>query len=87
MESLELSTLLEITYSTDNAGRVPQEGDYVAYNYSGQIATGYIRHVGRTKSGRNTGNFTIEQILPKEGHTSRIRGGPKCLLVLDREET
>lgn len=70
----------------DNAGREPQEGDYVAYNYSGQIAAGYVRHVGRSRSGRPTGNYTIHQVLPKEGHVSRIRGGAKCLLVLaDRD--
>lgn len=71
-------------YHQDNAGQLPEEGDYVAYNYSGQIATGYIRHVGRSKSGRPTGLFTIHQVLPREGHISRIRGGPKCLLVLQK---
>lgn len=75
-----------ITYETDNAGNIPREGDYVAYNYSGQIATGYIRHVGRAPSGRLTGNFTIVMVIPKEDHVSRIRGGSKCLLVLDREK-
>lgn len=69
--------------STDNAGTVPREGDYVAYNYSGQIATGYIKHVGRNARGCHTGNYTIHQILPEEGHISRIRGGAKCLLVLE----
>ncbi len=69
----------------DNAGRVPLEGDFVAYNYSGSIATGYVRHVGRSRSGRPTGNFTIHQVLPTEGHVSRIRGGAKCLLVLERD--
>ena len=67
----------------DNAGHIPKEGDYVAYNYSGSIATGYITHVGRSPRGSLTGNFTIAQILPKEGHISRVRGGPKCLLVPD----
>ena len=72
----------DITYQTDNSGQVPQLGDYVAYNYSGQIATGYIRHVGTSKRGFRTGLFTIHQVLPEEGHISRIRGGVKCLLVL-----
>ena len=77
-----------MTYNphTDNAGQIPTEGDYVAYNWSGQIATGFIRHVGRNRIGGHTGNYTIEMILPKEGHTSRIRGGARCLLVLDREK-
>ena len=70
----------------DNAGQIPEEGDYVAYNYSGQIATGFVRHVSRSKSGRPLGRFVIHQVLPKEGHISRIRGGAKCLLVLDREK-
>lgn len=69
--------------AADNCGRVPKEGDFVAYNMSGQIATGFIRHAGRTRSGRLTGRFTIEQVRPEEGHVSRIKGGPKCLLVLD----
>ena len=65
-------------FKTDNAGRTPEPGDYVAYNYSGQIATGFIK----TKS-RDGVRFTIEQVLPHEGHISRIRGGAKTLLVLD----
>lgn len=71
----------------DNAGREPAEGDFVAYNYSGQIATGWITHVGRSASGRPTGNFTIRQLVPQDGHVSRIRGGPKCLLVLETTES
>jgi hypothetical protein len=75
---------LPFRYDADNAGHIPAEGDYVAYNYSGQIATGYVRHIGRSKSGSPTGRFTIHQVLPTEGHISRIKGGPKCLLVLDK---
>lgn len=69
---------------TDNVGNTPQEGDFVAYNYSGQIATGYVRHVGRTPGGRQTGRFTIVQVCPEDGHISRVKGGPKCLLVLEK---
>ena len=64
----------------DNAGSEPKLGDYVAYNYSGQIATGFIRHVGK---GKWNPTFTIHQVLPEEGHISRVRGGAKCMLVLD----
>lgn len=70
--------------AADNCGRVPEVGDFVAYNYSGQIATGWITYKGMTKSGRPTGTFTIEQLLPEPGHRSHVRGGPKCLLVLER---
>ena len=73
-------------YDEDNAGHVPKEGDFVAYNYSGQIAGGFIRHIGRTASGRFTGRFTIEQVFPAEGHVSRIKGGVKCLLVLATDD-
>lgn len=71
-------------YRADNAGQIPEEGDFVAYNYSGQIATGYIRHVGRTPSGNPTGRFTIVQVCPEDGHISRVKGGPKCVLVLEK---
>ena len=76
-----------IPYNADNAGHVPKEGDFVAYNYSGQIAGRFIRHIGRTRSGNFTGRFTIEQVFPTEGHVSRIKGGVKCLLVLASDET
>jgi hypothetical protein len=68
---------------TDNGNTIPEVDDYVAYNWSGQIATGYI--VRKSKDGRH---FSIEQALPEKqkGHISRIRGGPRCLLVLDRKE-
>lgn len=73
--------------TTDNSGQIPEEGDYVAYNCSGQIATGYVRHVGRSKSGLITGNsYVIHQVLPREGHISRVRGGARCLLVLQKNE-
>lgn len=62
----------------DNAGREPLAGDYVAFNYSGQIAAGFIRLVSKDRR-----RFTIARILPTEGQ-SVVRGGPKCLLVLDR---
>lgn len=68
-----------ISYSADNAGCIPEIGDFVAYNYSGQIAAGFIKH--KSKDGRR---FTIHQVIPQEGHISRVRGGPKCLLVLQK---
>lgn len=70
-----------MSWRTDNAGAVPGVGDYVAYNYSGQIATGFVKSV--SKDGVR---FVIEQVIPREGHVSRIRGGARCLLVLDPVE-
>lgn len=67
----------------DNAGQTPEVGDFVAYNYSGQIATGWIKSTGRGKW--NT-TYTIHQVCPTEGHISRVRGGPKCVLVLEKGE-
>lgn len=67
---------------TDNAGCVPKVGDYVAYNMSGQIATGYILSVGKS---RLAPIYRIERVLPERPHmhpTSTVRGGPQCLLVL-----
>lgn len=68
---------------TDNGGQTPEVGDYVAYNWSGQIAAGFILSV--SKDGMR---FRIHQVLPKrqEGHISRINGGPQCMLVLDKHE-
>ena len=76
-----------MNYETDNNGVVPEKGDFVAYNYSGQIATGWITHKGLTKSGRSTGNFTIKQLAPEDGHVSHVRGGPKCMLVLEKSDS
>lgn len=78
-----MSRSLPYNPHADNAGRVPKEGDYVAYNYSGQVAAGFIRRVGR---GRWHDTFAIEQVVPEEGHESLVRGGPKCLLVLEPKE-
>jgi hypothetical protein len=71
---------------TDNAGNIPEEGDFVAYNYSGQIATGWIRFVSRSKSGASLGKYIITQLHPNEGHESRVKGGPQCVLVLEKAE-
>lgn len=70
-------TRIPYNSQADNAGRIPQVGDYVAYNMSGQIATGYITHMDKWRR-----NITIKQVLPDDEHTSRIRGGVKCVLVL-----
>ena len=70
---------MSLPYNADNSGRVPETGDYVAYNYSGQIATGYIRKIGR---GRYGPRFYIEQVVPTAGHESIVNGGPRCVLVL-----
>lgn len=74
---------------TDHAGQTPEVGDYVAYNKSGQIAAGYITSVGKS---RNHPIYTIERIIPpkrdetwsKDNLISQVRGGPKCLLVLQK---
>lgn len=78
---------MTVTNATDNAGNVPEEGDYVAYNYSGQIATGVIRFVSRSTGGRSLGKYVIVQIHPTKGHISRVRGGTKCVLVLEKKQT
>lgn len=75
-----------MTYNAaaDNAGHEPRAGDYVAFNYSGQIAAGFITRVGR--QGRYEllrPTFHIDRVIPDEGK-SVVRGGSKCLLVLDR---
>lgn len=71
----------------DNNGKLPEVGDFVAYNYSGQVATGWITHVGIAGRAKvRNGNFTIRQLAPKDGHISRVRGGPKCVLVLEKAE-
>lgn len=71
-------------YRTDNAGNVPKVGDYVAYNWSGQLATGYIVSLGIK---RHNPIYHIQRVLPpKEDYDdgiSRVRGGAKCLLVLE----
>jgi hypothetical protein len=70
-----------VTGPTDNAGQHPEVGDYVAYNYSGQIATGWILSTGR---GRWHTTYRIHQHFPREGHISHIRGGSKCVLVMEK---
>ena len=67
--------------SADNTGREPKVGDYVAYNYSGQIALGHITRVSKDRR-----TFTIRQRFPDDEHVSRVRGGPKCLLVLSASQ-
>ena len=64
----------------DNSGQTPEVGDYVAYNYSGQIATGWITKI----SPRH--HFRIWQNDPKPGHQSLVRGGPRCVLVLAKAD-
>lgn len=73
--------------NTDNAGQIPEVGDFVAYNYSGDIATGWIKRIGKSQ-GRYSGGrpiYEIHQNLPQEGHISKVRGGPKCVLVLEKK--
>jgi hypothetical protein len=67
-------------------GQIPEVGDYVAYNYSGQIATGWIKKIGSASSRQyaSSGIIEIHQTFPKEGHISKVRGGPKCVLVLEK---
>lgn len=72
-----------MTFGADARGVFPEVGDYVAYNYSGDIATGLIQKIGRTKTGRKI--YTIFQIAPDKGHMSVVRGGARCILVLRRD--
>lgn len=73
--------------NTDNAGNTPEVGDYVAYNWSGQIATGFIAGMGRSKL---SPIYKIERVIPeqrqheREKPISTVRGGARCLLVLDK---
>ena len=69
--------------ATDNNLQQPEVGDFVAYNWSGQIATGWIKSIGR---GRNGPIFKIQMLRPMDGHQSTVRGGPKCVLVLEKAE-
>lgn len=74
--------------STDAGGRIPKEGNYVAYNHSGQISTGYIAKVG---GGRHGPIYHIDRVLPPQrwnyGNEKKmrsvVRGGPRCVLVLE----
>lgn len=77
-------TALRSTWNTDNRGIVPEVGDFVAYNYSGQLATGYV--IRKSKDRRT---FVIHQESPHSHvrHQSRVRGGAKCILVLRKGTT
>lgn len=72
-------------YKQDWAGNTPEEGDYVAYNWSGQIACGVIAHI------TPKGDYKIVRSIPEpkdgENWLSIIRGGAKCLLVLRKGGT
>lgn len=70
-------------YKADNVGNEPKLGDFVAYNYSGQIATGWITKIGK---GKWHPIFTVKQLHPQDGHVSKVKGGPKCVLVLEAKE-
>ncbi len=72
-------------YGTDANGVTPEIGDFVAYNCSGNIATGYITSTGKYPN-RFKKIFHIEQIAPHEGKKSRVRGGASCLLVLEKND-
>lgn len=64
---------------TDNAGATPEVGDYVAYNWSGQIATGFIVSVGRS---RYAPLYRIEQVLPgRQTNHSRVKGSRNVLVL------
>lgn len=83
---INFDEIKEADYHTDNWGNLPEEGDFVAYNYSGSIATGYIRYVSRSKSGRSLGRYIINQTHPNSDHVSRVKGGVKCVLVLKKTD-
>lgn len=67
---------------TDCNGETPEIGDFVAYNYSGDIATGWIIKIGKKDRGGSI--YTIHQVAPEEGHISKVRGGSMCVLVLEK---
>lgn len=71
-------------YGTDANGETPEVGDFVAYNYSGNIATGFIKRIGRTTKGWHRNIYYVEQVAPTKGHESVIRGGAMCLLILEK---
>lgn len=70
-------------YGTDANGTTPEVGDFVAYNCSGSIATGWITSTGKYKN-RYRKIFHILQHAPTDGHKSVVRGGANCLLVLEK---
>ena len=74
-----------MSYGTDANGIKPEIGDFVAYNCSGQIATGYITSTGKYAN-RLRKIYHIYQISPKDGKKSVIRGGARCLLVLEKND-
>ena len=63
----------------DNLGQLVDAGDFVAYNYSGYIAVGWVERF--SKDGHT---IYIRQLSPTDGHLSRVKGGPKCVLVLEK---
>ena len=67
--------------ATDNAGVTPEIGDYVAYNWSGQIATGYVVGVGRGRWGRN---YRIEQVIPGRQQNPSLVKDSRSVLVLQK---
>jgi hypothetical protein len=75
----------------DYRGTVPKVGDYVAYNKSGQIALGHILYVSKDKRNfRILEDTDVKDLLQfgpqptiREKHISRIKGGARCLLVLE----
>lgn len=72
---------------TDNMGKEVEEGDFVAYNWSGQIATGFVTRVRQgSKYGYTRTIYHIECVMPKSnaGKESVVRGGAQCILVLDK---
>lgn len=75
----------------DYRGAIPKVGDYVAYNKSGQIALGHIISVSKDKHNFRIAEDTDAKDLLQFGpqptihqpHISRIKGGARCLLVLE----
>jgi hypothetical protein len=71
-------------FGTDANGIIPEVGDFVAYNYSGCIATGTITKIGQRRTGRMI--YYIEQFAPTEGRKSVVNGGAAVMLVLKKSD-
>ena len=70
-------------YGRDANNIEPEVGDFVAYNWSGRVATGYITSTGQNPH-RIRKIYHITQVAPNDGHKSVVRGGADCVLVLEK---
>jgi hypothetical protein len=71
---------------TDHAGQTPEVGDYVAYNWSGSLAAGYIVNITGSK---NRPLYHIERVIPpkrgqqwsKDNTRSKVRNSTGVLVL------